>query len=196
MLFNIFLYIISSISGTQQKPVISYSTKFCWIYFKPSQIAMVIPQDEPNKNVVVLSKVWCKGRNDKNLSLGVISIIWLRPYKSIQIAYCESITALEMLVVPEVNNITDIAILSIFTELYFFKFSSLEFCIKSLNSCPSMQIDNNLLFCFFETDTAVLYLSQKIIASEWLLSTKPAISWSGKDLSSGTTTNPAVVIAK
>ena len=87
------------------------------MYLNPSQIATVRPHDVPNKNVVVLSNVWCNGKNERNVSVVFMSIIWLNAYKSWQIAYCEIITAFDTFVVPDVNNIIDIFLLSILTFL-------------------------------------------------------------------------------
>ena len=49
---------------------------------------------------------------------------------------------------------------------------------------------------FFTFSTALLYLREQIIASAWLLIIESSSSLSGNALSSGTTSNPAVVIAK
>ena len=59
-----------------------------------------------------------------------------------------------------------------------------------------MQIVVKFLIDSLDVFTAFAYFSEKIIPSASDLSIKLIISLSGKDLSSGTTVNPAVVIAK
>ena len=79
----------------------------------------VIPAEVPYKNVQVDSKVWCNGKKERNLSLLVTFAIQLKEYMSEQIFFWLSITAFEMEVVPEVNIIIDIAVLSIVILPYF-----------------------------------------------------------------------------
>ena len=118
MPFLIFLYIISSIKGTHTKPVTLNSAKFFCTYFNPSQNATVIPENVPYKNVQVDSKVWCSGKNDKNVSSFLISVICANAYISSQIFDCERATAFEIDVVPDVKSIIDIFLLSITTLSY------------------------------------------------------------------------------
>ena len=71
-----------------------------------------------NKYVAVHSNVWCNGKNESTLSLSFIFINVVIALTFEHMFFCESSTALETPVVPDVNSIIDILSLSIFIFLY------------------------------------------------------------------------------
>jgi len=113
MPFITFLYIPSKSIGTEIIAETWYSFIFSAICLIPSQNAIAEPFEIGYKNPTVHSNVWWSGKNDKNTSFSSTFIVAAISIKLLTIFLCDNITAFDIAVVPDVNNIIPIFSLSI-----------------------------------------------------------------------------------
>ena len=115
------------------------------------------------------------------------------------IFFCDSITAFDFDVVPDVNNKIFIAFSSIFADMYSLFPSSSNFCPSSFNVFISLypaSFDIQIysftfvLFLFFISSIFSMYFSSKYIASALLLINELSSSSICKSLSNGIDTIP------
>ena len=104
------------------------------ICFTPSQNAIEPPIDTGYKNPTVHSNTWCNGKNDKNLSSSVKSNLWIISITFVTKFLCDNITAFDIAVVPDVNNIIPILSASILASKYCLFPSSNNFLPFSCNA--------------------------------------------------------------
>ena len=117
-------------AGTEIIAVIWYSFILFAICLIPSQYAILAPLDIGYRKPTVHSNVWCKGKNESKVSLSSKFKTFAISIRFDAIFLCDSITAFDIAVVPDVNNMKPIASLFILASKNFlFPFS--------INSLPA-----------------------------------------------------------
>ena len=140
--------------------------------------------------------MWCKGKKDNATSLGTTLAIDEVATIFEHIFLWESITALDALVVPDVNIITATSLLFIFAFINFLLFFSIKLLPSEIKlyrykklvvsgSFITIKCFNRLLLCLIFCITSS-YFFEKITHSASERSSRFSISFSGSDLSSGT----------
>ena len=107
----------SKSNGTDIITLILNSLILSAICLIPSQYAIFAPLYTGYKNPTVHSKTWCNGKNERKVSSFVTSNVLAISKIFVHKFLCDNITAFDIAVVPEVNNIIDISSLSIFASL-------------------------------------------------------------------------------
>ena len=187
---------LSYIAGTDAITDALYSFRFSGICLIPSLNTICAPIYSGYKNPTVHSNTWCNGKNDKNISLEFTSNVDAISIKFEHIFLCDNATAFDCDVVPDVNNIILIFLLSIsaFVNLVspfstsFLPFSINSFCEIISSSVFSKSIEIIYFkFLFLTFFSVSIYFPEQIIASTSERFSKLSNSFSGKDLSKGTT---------